>query len=242
MSYNFLGLVNDVNKRLNEVELTPATFANARGFYGQAKEAVNTAIMDIQQQQFEWPFNYVEQQDILTPGVTRYAFPSDARTVDMDSFRIKFDETLDSDTIKLRVINYDEYLEKFVDQEYNTDTSLQGPPQYVFRTPGLEYGIVPAPDKAYELIYEYYRLNVSLVNATDVPAIPEIYRHVIIEGAMYYAYLFRSNEQAAVIAKDKFEKGIKNMRTILINRYEYVRSTALNRPQRGNYVYRIKNV
>jgi hypothetical protein len=242
MAYNFLGLVNDVNARLNEVELTSANFANAKGFYRQAKEAVNTAIMDIQQQQFEWPFNYVEQPEFLSVGVTRYAFPSDARTVDMDSFRIKFDDTLDSDTIKLKVLNYDEYLEKYVDQEYNTDTSLQGPPQYVFRTPGLEYGVVPAPDKAYEIVYEYYRLNVSLINATDVPAIPEIYRHVIIEGAMYYAYLFRSNEQAAVIAKDKFEKGIKNMRTILINRYDYVRSTALNRPQRGNYVYRIKNV
>jgi hypothetical protein len=101
---------------------------------------------------------------------------------------------------------------------------------------------VPCPDKDYEIVYEYYRVNAELINPTDVPAIPEVYRNVIIEGAIYHAYMFRSNEQAAVIAKDKFEKGIKNMRTILINRYDYVRSTALNRPQRGNYVYRIKNV
>lgn len=242
MAYNFLGLVNDVNRRLNEVELTQNNFNAAVGFYSQCKDAVNAAIMDIQQQQFEWPFNHVEQEETLIAGTTRYAFPSDARTIDMDSFRIKFDDTLDSDTVKLKVLNYDEYLEKFVDQEYNTDTSLQGPPQYVFRAPSMEYGVVPAPDKAYEIVYEYYRTNVELISATDVPAIPEIYRHVIIEGAMYYAYMFRSNEQAAVIAKDKFEKGIKNMRTILINRYEYVRSTALNRPQRGNYVFRIKNV
>lgn len=242
MSYNFLGLVNEVNRRLNEVELTSVNFPTAVGFYSQCKDAVNSAIMDIQQQQFEWPFNFVSQEEALSVGVTRYAFPIDARTIDMDSFRIKFDETLDSDTIKLKVISYDEYLEKFVDQEYNTDTSLQGPPQYVFRAPGMEFGVVPAPDKAYEIVYEYYRTNVSLINATDVPAIPEVYRHVIVEGAMYYAYMFRSNEQAAVLAKAKFEQGIKNMRTILINRYEYVRSTALNRPQRGNYVFRIKNV
>jgi hypothetical protein len=242
MAYNFLGLVNDVNRRLNEVQLTSTNFATAIGFYGQCKDAVNAAIMDIQQQQFEWPFNFVSHDETLSTGTTRYAFPSDARTIDMDSFRIKFDETLDSNTVKLKVLNYDEYLEKFVDQEYSTDNSLQGPPQYVFRAPGMEFGVVPAPDKDYEIVYEYYRTNVSLVNATDVPAIPEIYRHVIVEGAMYYAYMFRSNEQAAVIAKAKFEQGIKNMRTILINRYEYVRSTALNRPQRGNYVFRIKNV
>lgn len=242
MAYNFLGLVNDVNRRLNEVELTDSTFPTAVGFYGQCKDAVNAAIMDIQQQQFEWPFNHVEQEETLTAGVTRYAFPTDLRTIDMDSFRIKFNDALDSDTVKLKVLNYDEYLERYVDQEYNTDTSLQGPPQYVFRAPGMEFGVVPTPDKAYEIVYEFYRTNVSLINATDVPAIPEVYRHVIIEGAMYYAYMFRSNEQAAVIAKAKFEQGIKNMRTILINRYEYVRSTALNRPQRGNYVFRIKNV
>jgi hypothetical protein len=44
--------------------------------------------------------------------------------------------------------------------------------------------------------------------------------------------MFRSNEQAATIAKDKFEQGIKAMRIMLINRYEYVRSTALQTNKR----------
>jgi hypothetical protein len=102
----------------------------------------------------------------------------------------------------------------------------------VFRAPGLEYGIVPAPKEDYEIVYEYYRNTLDLNNATDVPTIPEMYRHVIIEGAMYHAYMFRSNEQAATIAKDKFEQGIKAMRIMLINRYEYVRSTALQTNKR----------
>ena len=42
---------------------------------------------------------------------------------------------------------------------------------------------------------------------------------------MHYAYLFRGNSQDAIIAKEKFEEGIKNMRSLLINRYDYVRST-----------------
>jgi hypothetical protein len=50
---------------------------------------------------------------------------------------------------------------------------------------------------------------------------------VIIDGAMHYAYLFRSNEQAATLAKSKFEEGVKRMRTMLVNRYSYVRSGML---------------
>ena len=38
MAYDFLGLVNDVNKRLNEVELTSSNFGNAVGFYSAAKD------------------------------------------------------------------------------------------------------------------------------------------------------------------------------------------------------------
>lgn len=239
MAYNYLGLVNDVNGRLNEVLLTSSNFADAKGFYSQAKEAVNSAIQDINQQQFEWPFNYVEEEETLTAGITRYGFPTHARTVDIDTFRIKSNDTLGISTEKLKVLNYEEYLERYVDQEYSSDTSLRGIPQFVFRSPGLEFGVVPAPDQAYTIVYEYYRTTVPLINYDDVPTIPEIYRHVIVEGAMYYAYMFRSNEQAASIAKRKFEEGVKSMRTILINRYEYVRSTAINRTSRISYSYRI---
>jgi hypothetical protein len=241
MAYNFLGLVNEVNRRLNEVELTTANFANAKGFYSQAKDAVNSAIKDIHQSQIEWPFNHVEQEETLTAGETRYSFPADANSVDMDSFRIKKDSTLNNATEKLRIISYEEYLEKFVDQEYTADTSVRSVPEYVFRAPSMEYGVVPCPDQAYEIVYEYYRNNVDLVNATDVSVIPEIYKHVIIDGAMYYAYLFRGNSQDALIMDAKFKQGIKNMRTILINRYDYVRSTALiSRVLKSNYVYRLR--
>jgi hypothetical protein len=239
MAYNFLGLVNDINRRLNEVPLTDSNFSAAAGFYGQAKDAVNSAIQDINQSQFEWPFNFVEQEETLSVGITRYAFPADAKSLDMDSFRIKYDDVLDARTQKLRSLTYEEYLEKYIDQEYNDDTSQYGSPDFVFRSPGLEYGVVPAPDKAYEIVYDYYTTSVNLVSATDVPLIPEIYRHVIIDGAMYYAYMFRSNEQAAALSKRKFEEGIKYMRTILINRYDYIRSTYRPTVRRTSYVYRL---
>jgi hypothetical protein len=37
MAYEFLGLVNDINRRLNEVELTSANFATAAGFLWAGK-------------------------------------------------------------------------------------------------------------------------------------------------------------------------------------------------------------
>ena len=239
MAYNFLGLVNDVNSRLNEVPLTSSNFASATGFYNQAKESVNSAIQDINQLQHEWTWNHVTQEETLTDGVTRYAFPSDAKVIDFDSFRIKRSGTFNNQTTKLKVLSYEEYLEKYVDQEYNPDTSLLDVPTYVFRAPGLEFGVVPAPKEDYTIVYEYYRNTVELINATDVPSIPEMFRNVITEGAMYYAYMFRGNEQSAAIAKAKFDQGIKSMRIMLINRYDYVRSTAIQQNKRYIAGYRV---
>lgn len=229
MAYDFLGLVNDVNARLNEVQLTSSNFADASGFYQQGKEAVIASIRYINQSQFEWPFNHVEQEDVLTSGTTRYAFPSDMKSPDMDTFRIKRDDTLNNTTRKLRILSYEEYLENYIDQEYNTSDNILDIPEYIFRTPSNEYGVVPPPKEDYTLIYEYFRFPVDLENATDVPNIPERFRHVIVDGAMYYAYLFRANTQDAIVMRDKLEEGIKDMRTMLINRTDYVRSTAVNR-------------
>ena len=104
MAYDFLGLVNDVNTRLNEVQLTSSNFSTASGFYQQAKDAVNSAVRYINQSQYEWPYNHVEQEEALTAGTTRYSLPSDCKTVDMDSFRIKRSTSLGNDTIKLSIL------------------------------------------------------------------------------------------------------------------------------------------
>jgi len=225
MAYNFLELVNQVNRRFNEVELTSATFANAKGFYSSAKDSVNAALRDINQSFLEWPFNHVEQEETMSTGVSRYTYPTDSSTVDFDSFRIKEDSVLGNQTVTLRSITYEDYLRKYVGQEYSTDTSKLGIPQYVVQTPSQEFILVPSPDQDYELVYEYYRVPVDLQNSTDVPFIPERFRHVIIDGAMYHAYMFRGNEQSASMIKAKFDEEVKSMRIILINKYNYVTST-----------------
>lgn len=229
MAYDFLGLVNDVNRRLNEVELNATNFADAVGYYAQAKDAVNSALRHINFTQFEWPFNHVMQTETLSQGVTRYSFPADLKTVDMDTFRIKASTTFNNNSKKLRILSYEEYLDKYVDQEYNTQANGTDIPRFVFKTPDMGYGVSPAPKENYEIVYEYYRVPVDLIDATDVPGVPEVFRHIVTDGAMYYAYLFRSDLEAADRVLAKFEQGIRDMRTIYINRYEYVRSTVIER-------------
>lgn len=229
MAYDFIGLVNDINKRVNEVQLSASNFDNAVGFYGLAKDSINAAIRGINQYAYEWPFNHVEQEETLTAGVTRYSYPSDAKTIDFDSFRIKRNDTFGNETTKLKILSYEDYLDRFIDDEYNaSNTSIRTTPKHVFRTPDQKYGVHPVPNEAYELVYEYYRLPVDLQISTDVPSIPEQFRYVIADGAMYYVYLFRGNTQDAAVSKELFDAGIKSMRSLYINRYDYIRDTRVS--------------
>lgn len=240
MDYNYLDLTNEVNRRLNEVELTSSNFSNAVGFYAQVKDSVNSSIRDINHIHYEWPFNHVLAEETLSVGVTRYAFPTDANTIDFDTFRIKGDTTLGNNTQKLAVTSYEDYLSNAIDQEYTTDTSKLQVPKRVFHCPSLEFGLSPAPDQTYTLYYEYYRIPVDLAIYSDVPTVPERFRHVIIDGAMFYAYMFRGNEQSANIAKAKFDEGVKRMRTMLVNRYVYMRSGTISPAKATAFGDRVK--
>ena len=215
-----------MNRRLNEVELTSSNFATATGFYSQAKDAVNAAIRYLNQSEYFWAFNHNTQETTLTANTSRYAFPTDAKVINFNSFRIKENSTLGNATTRLREIAYEDYLDKFVDQEYSSSTG-QGVPTQVAKAPNLQFILTPEPNKAYELVYEYYSFPTDLSATTDAPTIPERFQHVIVDGAMHYGYLFRGNTQDAMIMKQKFDEGIKYMRSQLINRTPYVRSYML---------------
>jgi hypothetical protein len=47
---------------------------------------------------------------------------------------------------------------------------------------------------------------------------------------MYHAYIFRGNSQDATIQQNRFEDSIKAMRSLYINRYEYLRDTRVDNP------------
>ena len=60
-------------------------------------------------------------------------------------------------------------------------------------------------------------------------SVPDAFKHVVLDGALYHCFIFRDNSQQAAIAKAKFDEGIERMRTLLINRFVDVRDTRVNR-------------
>lgn len=241
MAYNFLDLCNSTLRKFNEVELTSANFAGATGFYADVKESVNSAIREINRDAFQWPFNHVNHTQTLVEGQVRYTYQADAKIVDYDSFRIRPSTTFGNGTVKLQKIDYEEYLENFVDAEYQTGaefdnsfdesfgggTSTVGLPRYVFQTQELKFGLHPSPDQAYILDYEYFNLPTDLEDYDDVPTIPVQFKYIIRDGALAHAYSFREDYEMYDRYYNRFKEGIKDMRSIYINRYDHIRDRRL---------------
>ena len=227
MAYTYLDITNEVIARFNEVPLTSSNFTAARGFQIQCKNAVNDAIDFINTSEFSWPFNHGTQTDTLIADTTRYTIPTTAKHVDYDTFRLVKDTSLGASGGNLSLLDYKEYLKSYITQEDQTDVG--GVPRNVFRTPDNNYGLYPYPDKAYSLKYEYYSYTTAMSAATDVPAIPEQYRAVIADGATAYGYQYRGESQQFQLNFQRFEAGIKNMRSLLANRMDYVSSSMITR-------------
>lgn len=233
MSYNFLGLVNDVCAKVNETELTSSNFTTKLGVYQNIKDSVNKAIRDINQAEYEWPFNHVPQEDILSAGDLRVPLPADFKTVDWDSFRVVRDDTIGNETKKLELIPYEKHQQLYIDNEYNTDTSIRGIPRTVARSLSNEYVLNPPCDEDYTIAYEYFKHQVDLDLYSDVPTIPEQWRFAIVDGAMYYAELFRGDKEAAMIHQDKFQRSLKDMKRIYTTRTFRIEDTRF--PERYGY-------
>ena len=111
-----------------------------------------------------------------------------------------------------------------------------GIPTHVFRKLDNTYGLWPFPNKAYTLSFDYFtHPSTDLSAHSDTTAIPDRFGHVIVDGAIAYAYLYRSEVPLYERSFALFQEGIKNMQVLLINRHDYVRSTYI--PRSANSVY-----
>ncbi len=229
MATNFLTLVNDTLRRLNEVELSSTDFLNATGFRAQAKDAVNASLQEISQKEFEFPFNFNLGSLTLAAGTQEYSLATNFKVADWDSFRINSDTGNNISARKLRLINYDTFLKRFFERDNEANSGDYDQPVYVYRTLDNKAGFTPIPDKTYSLSYNYFSYSSDLVNFTDLMSVPDAFKHVVIDGALYHCYMFRDNAQQSAIAKQKFDEGIERMRTLLINRFIDVRDTRVSR-------------
>ena len=109
-----------------------------------------------------------------------------------------------------------------------------GVPQFIVRTLDNNYLLYPLPDKQYTLAFDFFTFPADLTAQGDITTIPDRFLPVIVDGATAFVYQYRGEMQQYQLNFDRFEDGIKNMQSLLINKYEYVRSTMISRPSRYN--------
>ena len=105
-----------------------------------------------------------------------------------------------------------------------------GIPTHIVRTLDNNYILYPFPDKAYTLKFDYFTFPSDLSASTDTTTIPDRFGPVILDGATSYVYQYRGEVEQYQLNFARFEQGIKNMQTLLVNKYEYVRSTVVLKP------------
>ena len=229
MATTFLTLVNDTLRRLNEVELTATDFDTATGFRAQVKDAINSSIQEISQKEFEFPFNFTAGSLTLVIGQQEYSLPADYKIADWDSFRINFDSDNNHSARNLKLIDYDTFIRRFYERDAEATTSDFDQPIYVYRTLDNKAGFTPRPDATYGVSFSYFAFASDMTNSTDTMSVPDPFKHVVIDGALYHCNMFRDNAQQSAMARQRFEDGVDRMRTILINRFTDVRDTSVSR-------------
>ena len=304
MAESFLTHTNRVIARLNEVQLTSSDFTSSRGIQTQCKNAVNEAIRYINQKEFQYPFNHSTKTQTLTAGTVKYDIPTDAKTVDYNTFRLVKDSDLNTTGGRLRILDYNDYVNLFITQEDEIDTTTLsqshtdsvttitvastsgfassgtlfigneqvtytavgssttftgvtrgtggttasahdsgvqvaqfdngGIPESVVRTPDNNYILYPFPTKSYSLKYDYFTFPSDMSAHSDTTSIPDRFAPIIADGATAFVYQYRGETQQYQLNMQRFEQGIKNMQTLLVNRFEYVRSTYIPRTGYSN--------
>lgn len=217
MGTTYMGLVNKVLLRLNEVELNELNFPDALGLHKQAKVSVNDAINMIHIQEFEWPFNAYEHTQTLGVGQEEYGWPTDFKAADWNSFQIKKDATIGNSSKTLRQINTSEWYEKAKDNDENSEGEGRDIPRYVFQAHGDGFGVTPSPNKNYIIRFRYFKMPTTLSLFDDECNIPSRFDHVIVASALYFMYMWLDNSTRAeaVLAKE-YEPMLNDMENLLI--------------------------
>ena len=303
MAETYLTLTNKVIARLNEVALTSTTFSSARGIQVQCQNAINESIRFINQREFNYPFNHATESKTLTAGVVRYTLPTSTKTVDYNTFRIVQNSTLGNSGYKLGQLDYNDYINRVVNQEDEISTTTTstthtdsvttitvssttgfdsagtiviggetitytaigssttftgctrgasattaatiasgvtvtqftkgGVPEMVVRTPDNNYLLYPFPNKEYVIKFDYYTFPADLTVHGSTTSIPDRFAPVIVDGATAFVYQYRGETQQYQLNFARYEQGIKNMQTLLINKFSYLRSTFI--PRTGSF-------
>lgn len=241
MSTTYLDLTNELLRELNEVTLTTATFSGAVGVQQHVKDSINRAYFDIINEEPQWPFLSVADSGTTDPmygnvyvetveGTRWYELKESSSDITTDYSSIDWDnfylttvgvsgETTPYTSKNLRFLTTEDWKDSRRVSENLDDADSQnyGEPSNIIRSPdSRKFGLSPIPDKVYRVWFYAWNLPTKLTASTDSVVFPEMYTTVLLAKARYYIWQFKDNPQAAAFALDDYKKGLRSMRSNLI--------------------------
>ena len=242
MATTYLDLTNEVLRELNEIPLTAANFANATGLQKFVKDTVNKSIFDIANEEPQLPFFSAGVSGSTDPfygnvtvatvaGQRFYTLKADSSSITTDYASIDWDDFYIT-TINvsgepapyvskgLRFLTLDDWKRYYRDSENEDDANSQtyGEPKFVIKSPdSRKFGLSPIPDKVYNIHFYAFVRPTALSAYDDTMVLPEQYSNIVTARMRYYVWQFKESPQQAAFALDDYKKGMKSMKSNLMN-------------------------
>ena len=238
----YLNLTNELLRELNEVVLTSANFSAAVGIQAHAKDCINSAYSDIVMAEPQWAFLATGESGATDPfygnvyvetvaGTRWYelkasssSITADYGSVDWENFYLTTIGVSGASTPytsqNLKFITTEEWKDHLRESENEDDANAQtwGEPRFVIRSPDArKFGVSPIPDKVYRVWFFAWDLPTALDAHGDTTVFPDVYTPVLMARARYHFHQFKDAPQQAAFALEDYKKGLKQMRSALMN-------------------------
>ena len=238
----YLNLTNELLRELNEVVLTSSNFSDAVGIQAHAQDCINRAYSDIVMAEPQWAFLATGESGATDPfygnvyvetvaGTRWYelkasssSITADYGSVDWDNFYLTTIGVSGASTPytsqNLKFVTTEEWKDHLRESENidDADTQNYGEPKFVIRSPDArKFGVSPIPDKVYRVWFFAWDLPTALDAHGDATVFPDVYSPVLMARARYHFHQFKDAPQQAAFALEDYKKGLKQMRSALMN-------------------------
>ena len=238
----YLNLTNELLRELNEVVLTSSNFSDAVGIQAHAQDCINRAYSDIVMAEPQWAFLATGESGATDPfygnvyvetvaGTRWYELKASSSSITADYGSVDWDNfylttigvsgaSAPYTSQNLKFITTEEWKDHLRESENEDDANAQswGEPKFVIRSPDArKFGVSPIPDKVYRVWFFAWDLPTALDAHGDSTVFPDVYTPVLMARARYHFHQFKDAPQQAAFALEDYKKGLKQMRSALMN-------------------------
>ena len=238
----YLNLTNELLRELNEVVLTSSNFSDAVGIQAHAQDCINRAYSDIVMAEPQWAFLATGESGATDPfygnvyvetvaGTRWYelkasssSITADYGSVDWDNFYLTTIGVSGASSPytsqNLKFVTTEEWKDHLRESENidDADSQTYGEPKFIIRSPDArKFGVSPIPDKVYRVWFFAWDLPTALDAHGDATVFPDVYKPVLMARARYHFHQFKDAPQQAAFALEDYKKGLKQMRSALMN-------------------------